>query len=99
MRLRPGYFTRALSLVDTLHSRNWCGIAGFVAVAPEQGTSKILQRMTEAMQHRGPDDSGFYHDEYVHLGPRRLSIIDVAGGHQPLINQTGRSLDHLQWRG
>src|SRR5260221_4793419 len=74
---------------DTLHSMNMCGIAGFVTVAPEHGTSKVLQRMTEAIQHRGPDDSGFYHDEYAHLGHRRLSIIDVAGGHQPLSNQAG----------
>ena len=64
-----------------------CGIAGFVAVAPGHGTSQILERMTEAIEHRGPDDSGFYHDEYAHLGHRRLSIIDVAGGHQPLSDQ------------
>jgi asparagine synthase (glutamine-hydrolysing) len=44
--------------------------------------------MTDAIRHRGPDDSGAYHDEWAHLGHRRLSIIDVAGGHQPLANET-----------
>jgi asparagine synthase (glutamine-hydrolysing) len=48
--------------------------------------------MTDAIRHRGPDDSGFYHDEWAHLGHRRLSIIDVAGGHQPLTNE-----DRTQW--
>ena len=45
--------------------------------------------MTDAIRHRGPDDSGYYHDEFAHLGHRRLSIIDIAGGHQPLANESG----------
>jgi asparagine synthase (glutamine-hydrolysing) len=64
-----------------------CGIAGFVTTVPASGSEAILARMTEAIRHRGPDDSGFYHDEWAHLGHRRLSIIDVAGGHQPLTNE------------
>jgi asparagine synthase (glutamine-hydrolysing) len=44
--------------------------------------------MTDAIRHRGPDDSGSYHDEWAHLGHRRLSIIDVAGGHQPMSNES-----------
>jgi asparagine synthase (glutamine-hydrolysing) len=45
--------------------------------------------MAAAMVHRGPDDDGFYLDETAGLGFRRLSIIDVAGGHQPLTNEDG----------
>jgi asparagine synthase (glutamine-hydrolysing) len=66
-----------------------CGIAGFVTAAPAAGAEKVLQRMTDAIRHRGPDDSGCYHDAWAHLGHRRLSIIDVAGGHQPLANEDG----------
>ncbi|MEO7144283.1 MAG: asparagine synthase (glutamine-hydrolyzing) [Bryobacteraceae bacterium] len=65
-----------------------CGIVGFVLTKPAGGAEAILQRMTGAIRHRGPDDSGFYHDDWAHLGHRRLSIIDVAGGHQPMPNET-----------
>jgi asparagine synthase (glutamine-hydrolysing) len=43
--------------------------------------------MTDAIAHRGPDDCGYYHDQHAHLGHRRLSIVDVAGGHQPMPNE------------
>jgi asparagine synthase (glutamine-hydrolysing) len=68
-----------------------CGIAGFVTSTPGSGAVTQLGRMTEAIRHRGPDDFGFYNDDWAHLGHRRLSIIDVAGGHQPLTNES-RSL-------
>ena len=45
--------------------------------------------MTHAIRHRGPDDSGFFNDGCAFLGHRRLSIIDVAGGHQPMSNRAG----------
>src|SRR6266566_7152483 len=45
--------------------------------------------MTDALIHRGPDDSGFYEDDEMSIGVRRLSIIDVAGGHQPMSNEDG----------
>ena len=45
--------------------------------------------MAEAIRHRGPDDFGFYHDTWAHLGQRRLSIVDIAGGHQPMSNENG----------
>jgi asparagine synthase (glutamine-hydrolysing) len=69
-----------------------CGIAGFVTIAPEAGTphaggEAILRRMTGCLRHRGPDDSGYYNDGTAFLGHRRLSIIDVAGGHQPISNE------------
>ena len=43
--------------------------------------------MGNSVQHRGPDDEGFYFSGRVGLGFRRLSIIDLAGGHQPLSNE------------
>jgi asparagine synthase (glutamine-hydrolysing) len=63
-----------------------CGIAGFVSVQPSDSPS-ILERMTDTIRHRGPDDSGYYRDPYASLGFRRLAIIDVAGGHQPMANE------------
>src|SRR5579864_6466709 len=66
-----------------------CGIAGFVTVEPFVGAESVLRRMMDSIRHRGPDDSGFFHDAVAHLGHRRLSIIDVAGGHQPMPNEDG----------
>jgi asparagine synthase (glutamine-hydrolysing) len=66
-----------------------CGIAGYVSIASSSDSEAILKRMTDAIAHRGPDDHGYYHDAYAHLGHRRLSIIDVAGGHQPMANENG----------
>lgn len=64
-----------------------CGIAGFVGL----GDHQILARMTNALAHRGPDDSGFFSNSHqrVFLGHRRLSIIDINGGHQPMGNEDG----------
>src|SRR4030095_10015796 len=45
--------------------------------------------MADAIRHRGPDDEGFYISGQIGLGFRRLSIIDLAGGHQPLSNEDG----------
>jgi len=66
-----------------------CGIAGFVNTAPATGAEAILRRMLDRIRHRGPDDSGIYCDPHAMLGHRRLSIVDVAGGHQPMSNETG----------
>ncbi len=66
-----------------------CGIAGYVSVRPSADSEAILKRMTDVIAHRGPDDCGYYHDAHAHLGHRRLSIIDVAAGHQPMANETG----------
>src|ERR1035437_4278787 len=63
-----------------------CGIAGFVTVQPS-GSPSIVERMTDTIRHRGPDDSGYYRDPWASLGFRRLAIIDVAGGHQPMANE------------
>jgi asparagine synthase (glutamine-hydrolysing) len=67
-----------------------CGIVGLYYY--EDGApirEPILRRMTDAIAHRGPDDEGFYIKGRVGLGHRRLSIIDVKGGHQPIFNETG----------
>jgi asparagine synthase (glutamine-hydrolysing) len=66
-----------------------CGIAGFVATAPEARAIGILGRMADAIRHRGPDDFGFYHDPWAHLGQRRLAIVDVQNGHQPMSDKSG----------
>lgn len=61
-----------------------CGIAGIINSDPQR--EQALKRMLGALEHRGPDGEGIHHDEYVTLGHRRLSIIDLAGGQQPLYN-------------
>ena len=67
-----------------------CGIAGFVTLKPVEGGGSILQRMTDIIRHRGPNDSGHYSDaNRAFLGHRRLSIIDLSGGHQPMSNEDG----------
>jgi asparagine synthase (glutamine-hydrolysing) len=63
-----------------------CGIAGFVG-AGDRGT---LERMTRALAHRGPDAAGYLVDGPVHLGHRRLSIVDLSGGTQPMATADGR---------
>jgi asparagine synthase (glutamine-hydrolysing) len=66
-----------------------CGIAGFVTRTPGASPDSVIARMTDAIRHRGPDASGYYRDPFASLGHRRLSIIDVAGGHQPMCNEDG----------
>lgn len=62
-----------------------CGIAGYFALTPRPLPDReVLERMVDAVRHRGPDDSGVYLDGRCGLGHRRLSIIDLAGGRQPL---------------
>ncbi|MBC7899628.1 MAG: asparagine synthase (glutamine-hydrolyzing) [Saprospiraceae bacterium] len=63
-----------------------CGITGFVKNDGSVVDRSIVERMNAAITHRGPDDDGFYVDENAALGMRRLSIIDLAGGKQPIHN-------------
>lgn len=65
-----------------------CGIVGFVG----PGTEQIVLAMRDRLTHRGPDDAGHVHDHDVWLAHRRLSIIDLAGGAQPMMNERG---DHV----
>jgi len=73
-----------------------CGIVGFLTLkASDIPPYDILRRMREILAHRGPDDLGEYIRPFDHAGPflflghRRLSIIDLSGGHQPLSNEDG----------
>ena len=68
-----------------------CGIAGRDTGGPPIGPS-ALRAMTDAIEHRGPDEDGRWIEPGVALGMRRLSIIDVAGSHQPVRNEDGRVL-------
>jgi asparagine synthase (glutamine-hydrolysing) len=65
-----------------------CGISGFIGT----GTRSDLGAMTRALAHRGPDGEGLYVDKTaaVYLGHRRLAILDIAGGHQPMWNENGQ---------
>jgi len=64
-----------------------CGIVGAVKVGGHAVEAGVLQAMCDAIRHRGPDDEGAYLKGPVGLAMRRLSIIDVAGGHQPMSNR------------
>jgi asparagine synthase (glutamine-hydrolysing) len=63
-----------------------CGIAGYV-LARGMADQETVERMCDQIRYRGPDDSGYYVDGRCGLGMRRLSIIDLAGGHQPIPNE------------
>ena len=69
-----------------------CGICGAAFAAPDKDTQSRVRVMTAALAHRGPDGEGFIMDEPrvpgLALGMRRLSIIDLPGGHQPIWNET-----------
>ena len=67
-----------------------CGIAGIIAPdLDESGIRLVLKKMTDRMVHRGPDDDGSVCVSGKAIGMRRLSIIDLAGGHQPIANESG----------
>ncbi|HJZ72594.1 MAG TPA: asparagine synthase (glutamine-hydrolyzing) [Vicinamibacterales bacterium] len=61
-----------------------CGIAGFVALSGRSASAERLGAMIDTLRHRGPDDRGLFIDGAAAIGAARLSIIDVAGGHQPI---------------
>src|SRR5881409_3055947 len=67
-----------------------CGIAGIVHRDRHQPVAAAtVHDMCAALRHRGPDDEGIHVAHGVGLGMRRLSIIDLAGGHQPIFNEDG----------
>jgi asparagine synthase (glutamine-hydrolysing) len=82
-----------------------CGICG-VAGGDPAASRELVHRMCSSLAHRGPDDEGSVHLDGVTLGMRRLSIIDLEGGHQPLHNedstvwvvQNGEIYNHLELR-
>ncbi|MCR8645299.1 asparagine synthase (glutamine-hydrolyzing) [Paenibacillus sp. N1-5-1-14] len=64
-----------------------CGITGVLYFEDREPSQHMLQAMTDVIEHRGPNDSGFWTENRIGLGFRRLSIIDLAAGHQPLCNE------------
>ncbi|OLC16227.1 MAG: asparagine synthase (glutamine-hydrolyzing) [Candidatus Rokubacteria bacterium 13_1_40CM_69_27] len=66
-----------------------CGIAGFLVRDRPEHEWPIVRRMTDSLRHRGPDEEGFYLDEDVALGIRRLRVIDLQTGRQPMSNEDG----------
>jgi asparagine synthase (glutamine-hydrolysing) len=80
-----------------------CGIAGFVSLTGSRPDPQRLAGMVSTLRHRGPDDRGSFTDGPVALGAARLSIIDVAGGHQPItidggitVAQNGEIYNYLE---
>src|SRR5207245_3976117 len=71
-------------------SRSMCGIAGYINSDPARPADPaVLRSMTDAIVHRGPDDEGFHLHGRVALGMRRLAIIDLETGQQPIANEDG----------
>ncbi|HEB87687.1 MAG TPA: asparagine synthetase B, partial [Gammaproteobacteria bacterium] len=72
-----------------------CGIAGYLVHSYAEDMSPILKGMADVISHRGPDDDGFFETRtkssghHVGLAHRRLSIIDLGTGHQPIANEDG----------
>src|SRR5262245_62151623 len=67
-----------------------CGIVGIFDLASRSAIDRaLLRRMTDAIAHRGPDGEGFYFGPGCGFGHRRLAIIDIAHGQQPLFNEDG----------
>src|SRR5262252_9375875 len=65
-----------------------CGICGKLLFDTQASVSpELVKSMAQAIAHRGPDDAGYHVSGNMALGFRRLSIIDLAGGHQPLSNE------------
>jgi len=79
-----------------------CGIIGFSGTA----NMKVMESMNQTIVHRGPDDDGYYADEFMNLGMRRLSIVDLESGKQPICNEdcsiwvvfNGEIYNHLELR-
>ena len=66
-----------------------CGICGAIGLDPKANSEAVVRRMLAAIVHRGPDEEGFLASPPVVVGSRRLSIIDLPGGSQPIWNETG----------
>ncbi|HEX5707265.1 MAG TPA: asparagine synthase (glutamine-hydrolyzing) [Pyrinomonadaceae bacterium] len=69
-----------------------CGIVGMVRRDGRDASADVLQRMCDAIRHRGPDEEGFYASGAAGLAMRRLAIIDLKGGQQPIWNETRTAL-------
>src|SRR6185436_10563458 len=66
-----------------------CGICGFVYFDGAPASEHLVREMADTMEHRGPDEGGIHLGSSAALGHRRLSIIDLSSGQQPLSNEDG----------
>ncbi|NBK77499.1 asparagine synthase (glutamine-hydrolyzing) [bacterium D16-76] len=64
-----------------------CGFVGFMNTPQVQKPGPVIEAMADRIVHRGPDDAHYYEDKDISLGFRRLSIIDLEGGRQPILNE------------
>lgn len=65
-----------------------CGVSGIFNLSAHLPIDAgVLQTINRIQQHRGPDDEGYFIDDHIGLAHRRLSIIDLSGGHQPVFNE------------
>ena len=66
-----------------------CGFVGFINTPVAADPQAVVKAMADRIIHRGPDDADYYVDQGISLGFRRLSIIDLEGGRQPILNEDG----------
>ena len=64
-----------------------CGFTGFADCTAADKKQEIVKKMADMIIHRGPDSDGYFTDDYAALGFRRLAIVDLAGGDQPIFNE------------
>src|SRR6476620_5660211 len=93
LRIRPSYpslwqFVR-VRVHPSPDEDTVCGIAGIYDKAPMRPQAASLAAMLYVERHRGPEVAGIYRSEHIALGHDRLSIIDLAGGLQPIANEDG----------
>lgn len=75
--------------MPALPANSMRGICGVIDWTESPDATALVRRMTPTMFHRGPDDEGYLDGERLSIGMRRLSIIYLAGGHQPIFNEDG----------
>src|SRR5947207_12647718 len=85
--LSPAARRETLSAKRGWKDNAMCGICGVVGA--DRAAEKRVRKMMNALVHRGPDDEGILARPSVVFGVRRLSIVDLSGGHQPIYNETG----------
>src|SRR5262249_19188272 len=97
---RPGWRTSAISQLDE-KGHTMCGIAGWVSYDGDLRTQRdVIATMTKTMARRGPDADGVFINRHVGLGHRRLAVIDLAGGVQPMqADEEGRTTVSLIYTG
>ena len=67
-----------------------CGIIDFKRIVEKNDRQTVVRSMNRAMEHRGPDEDGYFNDDLCTLAMRRLAIIDLSGGQQPIFNEDGK---------